>query len=158
MVPIRATSLEADHHNHRRHQPPSPTSSNHSIGSSSHSTKQRRSTSSLSPNNVPREVPSAAEMTEQLSSLMGVSPAAPPVPVSAKTSSSSRTKSPSPRPVQSFVSGREGHTNGSASKTSTSSSPSREVEEILSPKSTQNCKSNNLTLTFHTEVELINEV
>ncbi|XP_021955126.1 enhancer of mRNA-decapping protein 4 isoform X2 [Folsomia candida] len=138
MVPIRATSLEADHHNHRRHQPPSPTSSNHSIGSSSHSTKQRRSTSSLSPNNVPREVPSAAEMTEQLSSLMGVSPAAPPVPVSAKTSSSSRTKSPSPRPVQSFVSGREGHTNGSASKTSTSSSPSREVEEILSPKSTQN--------------------
>jgi hypothetical protein len=98
---------------------------------------------SVSPNNAPKEAPSAAEMSEQLSSLIGLSSPSG-MALLTKSVLHNRTKSSSPNDQSSvpFV-GPDSHTNGSASKTSTSSSPSREVEEILSPKiSSQSCKIN----------------
>lgn len=104
------------------------------------SNARRRSTtsSSSSPHAMGRGEVSAAEMSEQLSSLIGLSPAASKAP---EKSSRTKSPSPSPRPVLPFVVERESRTNGNANKTSASSSPSREVEEILSPKTTQqNCE------------------
>lgn len=111
-----------------------------------------RSKSSVSPlldSAVAQGTPSVALMSEQLSSLIGISPGGtavrPPSSGHGTTSSHRSTKTPSPaarhvRPgVEDFMPPREINpsTNGNLSKASSSSSPSREVEEILSPKNTE---------------------
>lgn len=96
--------------------------------------------------------PSVAQMSEQLSSLIGISPgggvsSVRPPSSGHGTTSSHLTKTPSPSRqrrtgLEEFMIPREINvsTNGNISKASSSSSPSREVEEILSPKNTEMSK------------------
>lgn len=104
-----------------------------------------RSSSAFSPHGVgaQKEVPSVAQMSEQLSSLfVGCSPGGRTSAI--RTSSPARAKSGSPVRIVPLNLDDLGqhvvHTNGSANRTSTSSSPSREVEEILSPRNSEKCE------------------
>lgn len=115
-----------------------------------------RKSSALSPSaldaSIGQPAPSVAQMSEQLSSLIGISPlSGMGRPPSSGHGSSRSHKSPSPlrtpRAVAlddfpEMVEQQElaQATNGNLSKASSSSSPSREVEEILSPKNTEMCK------------------
>jgi len=106
-----------------------------------------RKKTSMSPviidNAVPQVAPSVAQMSEQLSSLIGISQPLVRPPSSGHGSASARAKSTSPASARlsktgmdEFMIPREINSgaNGNISKASSSSSPSREVEEILSPK------------------------
>lgn len=111
----------------------------------------RKNTASISPlldTAGSQGTPSVAQMSEQLSSLIGISPGAgivrPPSSGHGTTSSRRSNKTPSPSlqaraSLEDFILPREisTSTNGNISKASSSSSPSREVEEILSPKNTE---------------------
>ncbi|CAL8086848.1 unnamed protein product [Orchesella dallaii] len=106
-------------------------------------TRKKTSISPVIDNAAQPVATSVAQMSVQLSSLIGISPQAGRPPSSGHGSTTARAKSTSPAPARLSRTGMDEFmipreiipgANGNVSKASSSSSPSREVEEILSPK------------------------